>query len=76
MTKVKLTYFKSSGKFYDRAEYETDKEYPWEIYQEIRNWFQFHYFSSLPGRTSQHWDGYILVEPENEVPALVDMCER
>ena len=73
MTKVKLTYFKSRGKYYDHSEYETDRENPWEIYHEVRNWWSFHNYE-MPGRTSQHWDGYILVEPEDGVPALIDLC--
>lgn len=75
MNKVKLTYFKSSGKFYDVAIYETDKAFPWEIYEEVRFWSAHHNYER-PGRTSQFWIGYILVEPEGGAPALIDLCIR
>lgn len=33
--KVKLTYFKQSGKYYCHEEYETQRENLWEIWEEV-----------------------------------------
>ena len=34
--KVKLTYFKPSGKYYSEGEYESKKLNPFEIYEEVK----------------------------------------
>lgn len=34
--KVKLTYFKETGKYYSEGEYETLKEHMFEIFREVR----------------------------------------
>lgn len=34
--KVKLTYFKPSGKYYSEGEYETQKQHVFEIFEEVR----------------------------------------
>lgn len=75
MTSVKLTYFKSSGKYYTHGNYESDieLEYGFNIYKEVR---AFNNNGILPGLSSGVWHGYILVNPVDGVPALIDLCEN
>lgn len=44
--KVKLTYFKESGKYYTDEIYETDKEMMYDVYDEVR---QMQREGTLPG---------------------------
>ena len=37
--KVQLTYFKDTGKYYSEGEYETEKEFLFEIWDEVREMF-------------------------------------
>lgn len=64
MRKIHLTYFKPSGKYYSEGEYNSDQLYEWEIYDEVRK------MQKYPGLMGG-WEGYILVSPENGVPAIV-----
>lgn len=73
MKKVHLTYFKPSGKYYGEGEYTTALEYSYDIYPEVRNMKK----GDFPGLSeSVLWNGYILVRPENGVPALIDLTWR
>lgn len=68
--KVKLTYFKKSGKYYSEGEYITEKEHMFEIFDEVSN---MRVSSKLPG-TSHGADFIVFVEcpgHENEFPALI-----
>lgn len=69
---VKLTYFKESGKYYSSAEYGSELELDYEIYEEVRK-MVLGYRGGLPGLSTTTWKYYILVEPENGVPALLDV---
>lgn len=64
--KVKLTYFKETGKYYSEGEYESEERYPWDVHKEVRQ------MKKLPGLV-EHWDGHILVETDYEfnVPQLI-----
>lgn len=66
--KVKLTYFKNSGKYYSDGEYNTSLENGYEIYGEVRS---FQDIGILPGLSTGKWEGYILVAGD-VVPALLD----
>lgn len=70
--RVKLTYFKSSGKYYSRAFYGTDLKLDYEIYEEVRKMVNG-YNGGLPGLSTTTWKDYILVEPEDGVSALLDI---
>ena len=73
--KVKLTYFKKSGKYYTEAEY--DSEYKtredWLVFQEVS---LFQRDRKLPGLSSGTWNGYVLVSPLYGVPALLDFTSE
>lgn len=77
MKKVKLTYFKSSGKYYTEGVYNSDQEFNFDIYPEVRAWAVGSLtLGHLPGLSSRTWQGYILVEPLDGVPALIDTVLR
>ena len=65
--KVKLTYFKRSGKYYTDYIYETKKEHCFQIFEEV---IEKRDNGTLP-MSGDHWN--ILVEPqgENGYPAMV-----
>jgi hypothetical protein len=44
--KIKLSYFKASGKYYTDGEYETEHEHMWEVFDEIK---QMQAEGRLPG---------------------------
>jgi NurA-like 5'-3' nuclease len=69
--KVKLTYFKPSGKWYENGEYESNIPFSkdFKIYDEVRVMNIID--KKLPGLYSGEWDGYILVVPESGVPYLI-----
>ena len=70
MKKVHLTYFKPSGKYYSEGEYTTALEYSFDIYPQVRNMKK----GEFPGlNESSLWAGYILVVPDNGVPAKVEV---
>ena len=75
MTKVNLTYFKPSGKYYTSGAYNSEFTLGIYIYKEIEFWSNKVDLGPLPGLSSQYWDGYILVEPEDGVPAIVNFCD-
>lgn len=73
MRKVMLTYFKPSGKYYTDGDYTTDLKFEWDIFSEVRNFKT----GEFPGMSDNClWSGYILVQPENGFPALIDLTER
>lgn len=59
MHKVKLTYYKSSGKFYSEGEYESSKEYLFEIWHEVRTMLEE---ENLPGLIKGHSQYIVQVE--------------
>lgn len=53
MYKVNLTYFKHNGSFYSGGEYTSDKEFLFEIFDEVREMERCY---ELPGlRGNDHW---------------------
>jgi len=71
-TKVKLTYFNPSGKYYTEDSYDTKYLYPWEIYREVRDWAEGSLtLEHMPGLASATWEGFILVQQDDGVPALI-----
>jgi len=65
MKKVKLQYFKETGKYYSSGEYESKKEHAWDICAEVR---EMRAFGTLPGlREGAGMSFGILVEID-EVP--------
>jgi hypothetical protein len=46
IAKVKLTYFKESGKYYSNGEYETKQQMMYDVYEEVR---QMQKDGKLPG---------------------------
>lgn len=70
---VALTYFTNTGKYYADGKYNSRYEYDFEIYREVKEMTEDSF--PLPGLLSERWDGYILVEPENGVPAIVFCSE-
>lgn len=69
--KIKLTYFKASGKYYCDGEYETSQEYPFQIYEEVKSWNN----GKLPGLSTGKWEGHILISGEFIPPALIPNLE-
>jgi hypothetical protein len=69
-TKVKLTYFKASGKYYSEGEYDSDHpwEEGWKIYSEVKNMLNSR---QLPGLIEGCSEFYVLCEPVDGVPALI-----
>ncbi len=65
MTKVKLTYFKSSGKYYTTGEYDTTFKFVWDIDAEIKS------MPARPGLSTYGKEFIALVEPEDGVPFLM-----
>lgn len=57
--KVKLTYFKSSGKYYTDGEYETKETELYLIYREVR---ELKRMGKLPGLAEGHSDFFVLAE--------------
>lgn len=74
-THVHLTYFKKSGKYYFEAEYASELESDYEIYEEVRRMVSG-YRGGLPGLSTKTWKYYILVQPEKGVPALLNVGEK
>ncbi len=68
MQKVKLKYFKRTGKYYAEGSYKSKKELDFEVYGEVRHMNEKGW---LPELANGKWDGYILVEPESELPHIV-----
>lgn len=73
MRAVKLTYFKKHGKYYTDETYISEYNFDYDIYTEIRLWHVVEDGNNLPGLSTNSWDGYILVQPEDGVPALIDL---
>ena len=77
MKKIKLTYFKDSGKYYSDGEYESEHEFDFNIYKEVMEWANGSLtFEHLPGLSSRVWWGYILVQSDDGVPAIIDVTEE
>lgn len=72
MRKVTLVYFKESGKYYSEGEYLTDKKFDFEIYREVRFWSE-NKIETLPNLSSNRWNGFILVQPQDGVMGLIDL---
>lgn len=73
--KVKLTYFKPSGKYYACGEYETELLDLHNIFEEVAYKARFH---TLPGLVPRHSDYIVLIDvPEHKHnhPALVHTYE-
>jgi len=51
--KIQLQYFKKSGKYYTDGEYETEKEFMWEISDEIKEMKATR--ENLPGIGGTDW---------------------
>jgi len=65
--KVKLTYFKDSGKYYSEARYASMNEFDYLVYREVREMVER---GDLPGlRAGARFT--VLVQPGDGVPALV-----
>lgn len=70
--KVKITYFKRSGKFYTEAEECLPIQHAFEMGQDLRTHFKAGHF---PGLSCSTWDGYAMVqEAPDGVPRLIDCC--
>lgn len=66
---VKLIYFKRTGKYYAEGGYTSRKEWPSDVYKEVRKMAED---NSLPGLIKGHSDFIVLVQPEDDgVPALI-----
>lgn len=68
MRKIKLTYFKRTGKYYTEGSYNSKKENDFEVYSEVRHMNEKGW---LPELSSGRWDGYIVVEPFDGVKHIV-----
>jgi len=62
--KIELVYFKKSGKYYSESSYMSEFYNDYEVYVEVGTMWKF------PG-LSGGWEGTILVQPEDGVPALI-----
>lgn len=68
MKKVKLTYFKRSGKYYANGEYRTDPMMYYDIVTEVRRMLNG---GNLPGLVDGCKEFDILVEVRNAPPHLI-----
>jgi hypothetical protein len=70
--KVKLTYFKESGKYYTDEIYETDKEMMYDVYDEVR---QMQREGKLPGLIEGCGQEFIILVTsegvKHDVPQLI-----
>jgi len=68
--KVKLTYFKDSGKYYSEGEYLTSvaEYHDWMLYNEVK---EMRALGKLPGLIEGATEFDILVTGEDVVPALL-----
>lgn len=69
--KVKLTYFKRTGKFYSEGEYETECEHMYQIFREVRQLWEAR---RLPGLCENHSDFIVLIgvpDHEHDYPHLI-----
>jgi hypothetical protein len=65
--KVRLIYFKESGKYYSEGSYESSCAFQWEIYKEVR---QMKDDNNLPGVVNSSW--HVLIEAGLEpIPQLI-----
>lgn len=72
--KIKITYFKPSGKYYSEGEYETNKIHHFEIIDEIHSMFNSGECPGLTNNSVNMNKFYALIEPQNEnlsVPHLI-----
>ena len=70
MQKVKLTYFKESGKYYSEGEFETEhpEYHDWLIIADIKRMVKA---GKLPGLIQGCTEFHILMSGETVVPALI-----
>ena len=46
--------------------------FPWEMYREVRDWAEGSLtLEHMPGLASATWEGFILVQQDDGVPALI-----
>ena len=65
--KVKLQYFKASGKYYSEGEYDTSLE-DWEVYAEVKTMLRL---GTLPGLRDGCVEFDVLVLPPCGVPGFI-----
>ena len=67
MTRVKLTYFKQSGKYYCNDEFESDPVYQfqWNIFEEVR---KMRDEKRLPGLTDGSGFNILVQFPDSDMP--------
>ena len=72
MIKVKLTYFKVSGKYYSEGEFETKNTLHWDIVEEVR---KLKGDGKLPGLVDGATEFIIYINPSsdwgNDVPHII-----
>ena len=69
--RVQLTYFKPSGKYYSTGDYDTDREWMFEIFEEVR---ELRDAGNLPHLVKGSKEFHILVEVPGHphaYPALI-----
>jgi hypothetical protein len=71
--KVKLIYFKRSGKYYTSGEYETQREHMFQIYEEVGEFRQQGFLPGLVNRSEGHTFVVLVEVPDhpNNVPQLI-----
>lgn len=69
---VKLTYFKSSGKYYCEGSYFSKLSLSYDVYNEVK---EKNYYGTLPDLDSGAWYGFILVVADDGVPHIIDKAE-
>ncbi len=68
---IKLTYFKRSGKYYTEGSYYSEKEYMYQIFEEVA---ELKENLQLPGLSSGDWEGIIHIYSDthpNAYPGLI-----
>ena len=69
---VRLTYFAENGEYYCEGSYSTMYTRDAQIYLEVRAKRKLGF---LPDLDSGFWDGFILVNPENGSPHIIEKDE-
>jgi len=71
--KVKLTYFKDSGKYYCNGSYDTSKKALWEIFREVE---ELQKSKHLPGVVTGTFFKYVLIDVPEHPHRHPHLCIR
>jgi hypothetical protein len=74
--KVKLIYFKDSGEYYTDVYYISTRDLEHGHLVVCQEVTIFQSLGIMPGLSSGVWEGYVLVQPVDSVPTLLDFTKK